>query len=116
LVSVAFWVLTLAVLAGSGLALWHLRGISRPPLAVGVAHAVVGAAGLGMLLLALRGPAHGVAVGVGSFGVVSAWLLGGALLTGVVLLLRQRRGPVMAIHAGVAITGYVLLMAWVSVG
>lgn len=116
MVSVAFWVLTFAVLAGSGLALWHLRGISRPPLAVGIAHAAVGAAGLTLLLLALRGPARGVAVGVGSFGLVAAGLFGGALLTGVGLLLLHRKGVVMAIHAGVAITGYVLLMAWVSLG
>ena len=116
MVSVAFWILTLAVVAGSGLALWHLRGLSRPPLAAGGAHAVVGAAGLGVLLLALRGPARGVAVGVGSFGTVAAVLFAGALLTGIVLLLWHRKGIVMAVHAGIAITGYVLLLAWVSLG
>lgn len=112
----AFWVLTLAVAAGSVLALWHLRGTSRPPIALGIAHAVVGAAGLGMLLLALRGPARGVAAGAGSFGTVAAVLFGGALLTGVALLLWHRKGAVMAIHAGIAIAGYVMLMAWVSLG
>lgn len=97
------------------LALWHLRGVSRPPLAAGVAHALVGAVGLGLLLLALGGPARGVAAGVGSFGAVAAGLFGGALLTGVVLLL-QRKGVVMAIHAGIAITGFVMVMAWVALG
>jgi hypothetical protein len=115
-VSIAFWILTLAVAAGSVLALWHLRaadGTPRPPLAAGIAHGVVGAAGLAMLLLSLQGPARGVAAGVGSFGALSAVLFAGALLTGGVLLLR-RKGVVMAIHAGIAITGYVLLLAWHS--
>ena len=116
--SIAFWVLTLAVAAGTVLALWHLRatdGASRPPLAAGIAHGIVGAAGMAILLLALQGPARGVAAGVGSFGAVSAVLFAGALLTGVILLLR-RKGTVMAIHAGIAITGYVLLLAWSSLG
>jgi hypothetical protein len=77
---------------------------------------VIGVAGLGVLLLVLRGPARGVDAGVGSFGTVAAALFAGALLTGIVLLLRHRKGVVMAIHAGVAISGYVLLLAWSSLG
>ncbi|WP_158923947.1 hypothetical protein [Acidisphaera sp. S103] len=116
MVSVAFWVLAAAVVAGSVLALWHLRGVSRPPLVAGTAHAVVGAVGLGLLLLALGGPARGVAAGVGSFGAVAAGLFTVALLTGFGLLLLQRKGVVMAIHAGIAITGFVMVMAWVALG
>jgi len=111
LVSLAVWVLTLGVAAGTGLALWHLRatdGASRPPLALGIAHGVIGAAGLAVLLFALRGPARGVESGVGSFT--------GAVLTGVSLLFLRRKAIVMAIHAGIAITGYVLLLAWDSLG
>jgi hypothetical protein len=116
--SIAFWVLTLAVAAGAVLALWHLRatdGPPPPPRAAGIAHGVVGAAGIAALVLALQGPARGVATGVGSFGVEAAVLFAGALLTGVVLLFR-RKGSVMAIHAGIAITGYVLLLAWQALG
>ena len=116
---VAVWVLTVAVAAGSVLALWHLRaadGATRPPVAAGIGHGVVGAAGLAVLLLALQGPARGVGAGVGSFGTVSAVLFVAALLTGFVMLLLRRNGVVMAIHAGVAITGYVLLLAWNSLG
>lgn len=80
----------------------------------GIAHGTVGAAGLAVLLLALRGPARGVDAGVGSFGIVSAVLFAAALLTGIVLLTLRRKGLVMAIHAGIAITGYVLLLAWSS--
>jgi putative copper export protein len=70
------------------------------------------------LLLALRGPARGVAAGAGSFGVTAAVVFAAALATGVVVLVTRRNGPAvtMAIHSGLAITGYVLLVAWYSVG
>jgi hypothetical protein len=116
LVSVAVWVLTLAVAAGTGLGLWYLREVGRPPLPAGVAHGVIGVIGLGALLLALRGPARGVANGVGSFGVVAAGLFAAALLTGVVQVLLRRKPVVMAIHAGIAITGYMMLLAWAALG
>jgi hypothetical protein len=116
LVLFAFWVLTLAVAAGSALALWHMRGLSRPPLAAGIAHAAIGAVGLGLLLLALGGPPRGVAAGAGSFGTIAAGLFTVALLTGFLLLLLQRKGVIMAIHAGIAITGYVMVMAWALLG
>jgi hypothetical protein len=116
--SIAFWVLTLAAAAGVVLALWHLRaadGPPPPPLAAGIAHGFVGAAGIVALFLALQGPARGVSTGVGSFGVDSAALFAAALLTGMVLLFR-RKGSLMAIHAGIAITGYTLLLAWHALG
>lgn len=120
LISIAVWVLTIAVAAGTVLAFWHLRaadGASRPPLAAGIAHGIVGLVGFAFLLLALlRGPPRGVAAGVGSFGTVAAVLFAGAALSGVVLLLLRRQTVVMAIHAGIAITGYVLMLAWNSVG
>jgi hypothetical protein len=119
LVSVAFWILTLAVAAGAGLGLWHLRateGGSRPPLAAGIAHGTVGTIGFCVLLFALRGPPRGVGAGVASFGPLSAMLFAGALLTGMAMLLLRRKAIVMAIHAGIAITGYVLLLAWNSLG
>jgi hypothetical protein len=116
LVAVAVWVLTFAVAAGSGLALWHLRPESRPPPAAGIAHGLIGTIGLVALLLALRGPARGVETGVGSFGTISATLFAAALATGVALLLLRRTPFVMAIHAGIAITGYMLLLAWNALG
>jgi hypothetical protein len=118
LISIAVWVLTIAIAAGSGLALWHLRAADnalRRPLAMGIAHGLTGAVGLGLLLLALRGPPRGVDAGVGSFGTMSAVLFAAAVATGITLL-RYRSGLVMAIHAGIAITGYVLLLAWSSLG
>jgi len=79
-------------------------------------HGIVGAAGLIALLFTLRGPARGVAAGVGSFGTVSAVLFAAALLTGIALFALRHKGIVMAIHAGIAITGYVLLLAWNALG
>jgi hypothetical protein len=98
--------------------LLHLRATDRaslPPRAAGIAHGIVGAIGLGCLLFALQGPPRGVATGVGSFGTLGAVLLGAALLTGLTLLIR-RSGLVMAVHAGLAITAYVLLLAWNALG
>lgn len=110
--------LTVAIVAGTVLVLWHLKASdgtsSGPPLAVGIGHGAIGAVGLAVLLFALRGPATGVASGVGSFGTLSATLLVGALLTGIVMFFLRRKAVVMAIHGGIAFTGFVLLLAWIS--
>jgi hypothetical protein len=116
LVSTAVWLLTLAVAAGTVLGFWYLRGNSRPPLAAGIAHGLIGAVGLIVLLLALRGPPRGVANGVGSFGSAAAVLFATALLTGLALLLLRRKPVLIAIHAGIAIAAYTLLLAWNSLG
>jgi hypothetical protein len=119
LLSVAVWVLTAAVAAGTALLLWHLRatdGATRPPLIAGIAHGVVGATGLVVLLFVLQGPARGVEQGVGSFGTTAAVLLAGAVLSGLAILALRQKAVMMTIHAGIAITGYVLLLAWNGLG
>lgn len=119
MLAVAVWILTLAVVAGAVLALWHLRATdaaSRPARFLGIAHGVIGVAGLAFLLVALQGPARGVAEGAGSFGTTAAALFAAAVLTGIVILLVHAKAVVIAIHAGIAITGYVLLLAWDSLG
>jgi hypothetical protein len=117
LIAIAVWVLTAAVAAGSVLAAWHMRdGASRPPRLAGIAHGVAGAVGLGVLILALQGPPRGVATGVAAFGPAAAALFGMALLTGLVVLALRGKALPIAIHAGFAITGYVLLLAWSSLG
>lgn len=82
----------------------------------GIAHGVVALVGLGAFLLALRGPTRGIATGVSSFGPIAAGLFAAAALTGLVMLFWRRNGPVMAIHTGIAITAYTLLLAWASLG
>lgn len=114
----AVWVLTIAVAAGTLLGMLHIQGIHRPPLTAGVAHAVAGGLGLVLLVLALRGPVRGAATGVASFGQMAAWLFGAALLSGALILARRRHAPnlSMIVHAGLAVTGYVLLLAWNALG
>lgn len=119
MISIAVWTLTIAVAAGTALGLWHLRaseGASRPPLAAGIAHGILGTIGLVILLIALRGPPRGVATGVASFGTIATVLFTASLITGLITLTLRRKPIVMAIHAGIAITGYVLLLAWNSLG
>jgi hypothetical protein len=119
LVSVAAWLLSLTVAAGAVLALWHLRATeatSLPPFGAGIAHGILGGAGLVVLLLALRGPPRGVDAGAGSFGALSAGLLACAAVTGLVMLMLRRKSVVMTVHAGFAVSGYVLLLAWDALG
>jgi hypothetical protein len=121
LLTAAVTLLTIAVVVGASLALWHLRATdeaSRPPAFVGVVHGCFGAAGLAVLLLVLQGPPRGVSAGAGAFGPTAALLFATALLFGMVIWLRRRTTPavLMAIHSGIAITGYVLLLAWSALG
>jgi hypothetical protein len=57
-----------------------------------------------------------VYAGAGSFGTTSATLLAGAALTGIAILFLRRKAIMMAIHAGIAVTGYILFLAWNSLG
>jgi len=118
----AFILLLIAGTLGGGLAVWHLRPqVPSPPWLLGALHGALGAAGLGLLLLALRGPPRGMATGVAGFGMVAAVLLAVALVAGLaVLAARLRRrgigGLFIAIHASLAIAGIVILAAYVLAG
>jgi hypothetical protein len=122
MLTLAFYVLSAAVLAGAVLAMLHLRATSpaqRPPWVSGAVHGVGGVIGLALLLIALRGPPRGVVNGTASFGLQAAVFLGGAIVTGIgIIVLARRRGRatslMMAVHALLAVTGYVLLAAYVS--
>ena len=98
----------------------HLRGGRPPRLWFGVVHGLLGGIGFVTLLFALRGPPHGAAMGVAQFGKVAAVLLAVALMLGlVVFVLRVRRrasGPVIGIHAVIAISGIVVLAAYALMG
>ena len=88
--------------------------------AFGLLHGSIGAAALAALILTLGGPPRDVAMGVGSFGRIAAWLLAAALLVGlgiVAVRLRMRRVPtfVIGVHATIAITGIVMLAAYTLV-
>ena len=105
--------------AGIVLALRYLRGARAS--FVAIAHGLLGAGGLACLIVALRGPRRGEAMGVGSFGTAAAVLFAAALAIGPFIPLARRHatrfaGPVIAAHASVAITAFVLFLAWASFG
>ena len=103
------------------LAMLHLRGTGGRKPRLAILHGLVGAIGFSLLLIALQGPRRGDAMGVGSFGVVASVLFGAALALGPFISFLRRRSPLtagvtIATHASVAIAGFVLYLAWVSIG
>ena len=114
------WVLCAAVLGGLGLialsqvAAGYVR--MRWP---GVLHGSVGIAGFVLLVAGLGGPARGVQQGAGSFGTVAAWLVGAAVVLGlIVFAARIRRRPpsmlAIGVHATLAVGGLVMLAAYIA--
>ena len=119
----SFSLLLLAALLGGVLAALHLRAGRMRPLRrpVWALHGLLGLSGFEVLLLGLRGPPRGVAMGVGGFGRVAAILLALALLAGAEILferLRHHRLPVLMVglHATIAIGAVVVLAAYTLVG
>lgn len=96
--------------------------LERPPLRltwIGMVHGLTGAAGLAILVVALRGPPRGVKFGAGAFGTISAALLVAALVGGLTILAaRARRRPIpfglAAMHGMFAIAGYTLLCTYLT--
>jgi hypothetical protein len=119
MLTAAFAVLAAAVLFGAALAVQFVRGgnANAVPWTVAALHGIVGIAGLGCLFLALRGPQRGLDQGTASFGAIAATLLALAALAGFgVLLMRrgkkQRAGTLIGVHATLAISGFVVLAAY----
>lgn len=114
----SFIVLACAVTFGCGLAVMHLRSEAAPVAWwVAALHGLIGIGGLGLLALVLRGPARGVAQGTGSFGIIGAALIASAAIIGGNIFMRHRRGrragALIGVHATLAISGFVMLMAYV---
>jgi hypothetical protein len=119
MLNAAFIALAAAVLAGSMLALSHLReGAAPPPWTLGALHGLIGIGGLALLALALRAPQRGPDEGTGSFGTIAAMLFVLAALAGTGLLrarLRRTRpsGALIGAHATLAVSGFVILLVYV---
>ncbi|HKS89278.1 MAG TPA: hypothetical protein VJR70_07565 [Stellaceae bacterium] len=122
MLGLAFWLVCAASAIGSGLAVAYLRRpqAKAPPLAILVAHAVLGAGGLVALLFALR---RGVSAGIGTagFAPLAAVLLAmtlalGLALAGIAWCGRRPAEALVGTHAGLAIGGLVLLLALVALG
>jgi hypothetical protein len=120
MLNAAFYVLAIAVIVGALLAVLHFTraGTALPPWPLAALHALLALGGFGLLLLALQGPPRGGDQGTASFGAIAAALFvvaalfGGGLLAG---RLRQRPPgtTLIGLHAMVAVTGFVILMAYV---
>lgn len=118
LLAIAVLLLGVAVLAGTALVIvalcWPVR---RPSPALAILHGVLALIGYGLLLVALRGRPPGIAAGTEGFGTAAAILLLLAIAFGLVsVVLHWRRVRVpgfwMGAHATIAITGYVILIAY----
>jgi hypothetical protein len=115
----SFTLLLIAAALGSVLATLSFRPEVPPPAPIfGVLHGCLGAGGFAALLLALGGPPRGLAIGAASFGVIAAVLLAVALLAGLAMLAlrsraRQVSGLIIGIHATIAISGIVILAAYI---
>jgi hypothetical protein len=127
MLTAAFTLLTLAVALGAVLAVLHLRTnrTTAPPLLpqwpLGALHGLLALTGLACLALALRGPPRGVQQGTASFGLIAAVLFVLAALLGARLLAarifeKPIGGGTIAIHATLAVSGFVILAAYVFAG
>ena len=127
MLTAAFVLFTIAVALGAVLAVLHLQtNKTAPPpqplpWPIGALHGILALAGLGSLALALRGPARGVQQGTASFGLIAAVLFVLAALLGAKLLAarlfgKRIGGGTIAIHATLAVSGFVILAAYVFAG
>jgi hypothetical protein len=120
MLNAAFSILTVAVIVGALLAVLHFAkiGTALPPWPLAALHALPALGGFALLLLALQGPPRGADQGTASFGAISAALFVVAALFGGGLLAGRLRGrppgtALIGLHAMVAVTGFVILMAYV---
>lgn len=120
MITTSVTLLGFAVAMGLALAALALReGGGRPrrvPLAA-LAHGSLGVAGLAVLLIALQGPVRGLRTGTSSFGLIAAILFAVAIALGLLLRFVHRRragtsGALISAHAGAAIAGFTILLAW----
>ena len=119
----SFTILGFAVLLGAALAFLHLRaeGAKMPVWPLGGLHGLLALAGLGSLLVGLGGPPRGLGTGTEAFGKISAGLLAlAALMGGAMLIMRRRKrrlpGALIGAHATLAVSGFVVLAAYILVG
>jgi hypothetical protein len=82
-------------------------------------HGLAAAAALALLVLSLQSPpsAASVRMGAGHFGLFAALMFAAALLTGLLVMTMLRRrsavaGPVIALHAILALAGFLLLLTF----
>jgi hypothetical protein len=119
MLSLALVLLSLAVLIGVAIGIRFLGDRRLPSRTVGAVHGLLGASGLSALILSLvSGAGTGDRYGTASFGPAAAILAALAALAGAGIALLGRRTPrrigvLIGVHASLAVTAYVLLLAYV---
>jgi hypothetical protein len=120
----AIAVLGVVVLVGLALGGLYMM-VDAPPDGLtwkGAAHGLGGAAGLALLVVALRQAppsTHAVKMGVAGFGVFAACLIGAAFVGGLFIFSRhllRREVPLaaVAVHGVLAVVGYTLLVTYLT--
>ena len=118
MLSLALALLSLAVLLGVAIGIRFLGDRRLPSRTVGAVHGLLGASGLSALILSLvNGAGTGDRYGTASFGPAAAILAALAALAGAGIALLGRRTPrriglLIGVHASLAVTAYVLLLAY----
>jgi len=118
MLSLALVLLSLAVLIGIAIALRFLGDRHLPSRTIAAIHGLLGVSGLFALIVALAsGTGTGDRYGTASFGPVAAILAALAALAGAGIMLLARRPPrniglFIGVHASLAVTAYVLLLAY----
>jgi len=119
----SFVILGVAVFLGSVLAVLHLRreGAATPPWPLAALHGLLAIVGLCCLALALRGPPRGLEHGTAYFGTIATALFTMAAFVGAGLLAGRVRkwriaGITIGVHATLAVSGFVILAAYVLAG
>ncbi len=112
--------MSVTVVLGAIMGIEYLRGVRSRPTMIGM-HFLLGAASLEVLVMLLAGAPDGTVLLVGRLGHVAAGFLVVAMFIGVTapMVGRQSRPTMnvaLAAHALVAITGFVLLVAWLVFG
>ena len=123
MLAIATGLFGVTVLAGIWMGVIHMDsdGRRRPPLWLAVAHGIFAVVAAVPLVAVLeRSPTRGLATGSASFGVIAAGFFLGAAAVGSYLFfarhLRGRRLPGVAIvtHMMLAVTGFVVLVVYLS--
>ena len=121
MLTVAFAVLAIAVLLGSVLFVMHLRDPrSAARWRLAGLHGLIGIGGLACLLFALHNPPPRPDPGTAGFGGISLVLIAlAALFGGGIFATRlansRRTGALIGVHVTIAISGFVILAAYVLV-
>jgi hypothetical protein len=120
---VIFATLTIVVVLGSVLALPYLQaeGRTRPSWPLAALHGLLGIGGFGCLVLVLKASPRGLDQTTGSFGIIAATLIAPAILLGIGFAVARLRGRkpsaiLIGIHATLAVSGFVVLSAYIFAG